>query len=123
MAELETAAPAPGLRDTGSGGNRVLYESSVASRLTIKAKQKPSHFIMFGGFVKLLRHCGGFTRLACIDGFEPHLVHGVGDFVESFGPESGVYVECDARRGMAKLFLEGLDIRAAGDGDGRVGVT
>lgn len=40
---------------------------------------------MFGGFVKLLRHCGGFTRLACIDGFEPHLVHGVGDFVESFG--------------------------------------
>ena len=59
---------------------------------------------MFGGFVKLLRHCGGFTRLACIDVFEPHLVHGVGDFVESFGPESGVYVECDARRGMAKLF-------------------
>lgn len=78
---------------------------------------------MFGGFVKFLRHCGGFTRLACINGFEPHLVHGVGDFVESFGPESGVYVECDARRGMAKLFLEGLDIRAAGDGDGRVGVT
>lgn len=119
----EASAPALGLRDTGSGGNRVLYESSVASRLTIKAKQKPGHFIMFGGFVKLLRHCGGFTRLACIDGFEPHLVHGVGDFVESFGPESGVYVECDARRGMAKLFLEGLDIRAAGDGDGRVGVT
>ena len=79
--------------------------------------------MMFGGFVKLLRHCGGFTRLACIDGFEPHLVHGVGDFVESFGPESGVHVECDACGGVAELLLQGLDIRAAGDGDGSVGVT
>lgn len=46
MAELETAAPVPGLRDTGSGGNRVSYESSGASRLTIKAEQKPGHFIL-----------------------------------------------------------------------------
>lgn len=41
---LETAAPVPGLQDTGSGGNRVLYESSGASRLIIKAEQKPGHF-------------------------------------------------------------------------------
>ena len=41
---LETAAPVHGLQDTGSGGNRVLYESSGASRLTIKAEQKPGHF-------------------------------------------------------------------------------
>ncbi len=41
-----TAAPVPGLQDTGSGGNRVLYESSGASRLTIKAEQKtrPLHY-------------------------------------------------------------------------------
>ena len=44
MTELETAAPAPGLQDTGSGGNQVLYEPSGASRPTIKAEQKPSHF-------------------------------------------------------------------------------
>ena len=42
--ELETAAPVHGLQDTGSGGNRVLYESSGASRLTIRAEQKPGHF-------------------------------------------------------------------------------
>ena len=41
---LETAAPVHGLQDTGSGGNRVLYESSGASRLTIKAEQKSGHF-------------------------------------------------------------------------------
>lgn len=40
-----------------------------------------------------------------VDSVEPHLVHGVGDFVESFGPESGVHVECDACGGMAELFL------------------
>lgn len=32
-----------------------------------------------------LRHGGEFGRLVCVDGFEPHLVHGVGDLVESFG--------------------------------------
>ena len=51
------------------------------------------------------------------------MVHGVGDFVESFGPESGVHVERDACGGVAELFLQGLDIRAAGDGDGRIGVA
>ena len=45
VVELETAAPVPGPQDTGSGGNRVLYESSGASRLTIKAEQKPGHFM------------------------------------------------------------------------------
>ena len=44
VVELETAAPVHGLQDTGSGGNRVLYESSGASRLTIRAEQKPGHF-------------------------------------------------------------------------------
>lgn len=44
VVELETAAPVIGLQDTGSGGNRVLYESSGASRLTIRAEQKSGHF-------------------------------------------------------------------------------
>ena len=41
----------------------------------------------------------------------------------SKGDESGIYVECDARRDMDKLFLERIGICTAGDGDGRVGVT
>lgn len=44
VVELETAAPVIELQDTGSGGNRVLYESSGASRLTIRAEQKSGHF-------------------------------------------------------------------------------
>ena len=41
---LEAPAPAPGLQDTGSGGNRVLSTSSGTSRLTIRAEQKSGHF-------------------------------------------------------------------------------
>lgn len=44
VVELEAPAPVIGLQDTGSGGNRVLYESSGASRLTIRAEQKSGHF-------------------------------------------------------------------------------
>ena len=36
-------------------------------------------------------------------------------------PAYGVHVERDARGGMAELLLQGLDIRSAGDGDGRIG--
>ena len=42
---LEATAPVPGLQDTGSGGNRVSYEPSGTSRLTVRAEQKTGHFI------------------------------------------------------------------------------
>ena len=36
---LEATAPVPGLQDTGSGGNRVSYEPSGTSRLTVRAER------------------------------------------------------------------------------------
>lgn len=41
---LEAPAPVLGLRDTRSGGNRVLSTSSGTSRLTVRAEQKSGHF-------------------------------------------------------------------------------
>ena len=41
---LEAPAPVPGLRDTRSGGNRVLSTSSGTSRLTVREEQKSGHF-------------------------------------------------------------------------------
>ena len=55
VVELEAPAPVPGLQDTRSGGNRVLYESSVASRLTIVVTNPP--FSLFREYIaQLMEH-------------------------------------------------------------------
>lgn len=68
------------------------------------------------------RH-GSASRTSGSKGFAACTFHGVSDFAEPFRPKRRIYVQGHRRRGMTKLFLQGLYIRAVRDRYRRVGMT